>query len=102
MNLTELSSVIAAIAAISAAGGLIFNAMSYRKNTQRRNLQTLRDIASEIETLEDSNDRNSDLKTHYAVFARKHLNIHDRIAYLAQERVISKKLFCSKIQNIHK
>lgn len=81
----------AAISATAAAIGLIFTASSYKANAKAINLQVLRQVASEIEILEDSDDRNSERFENFAIFVTKYLNLHDRIAYLAIEKSIPNK-----------
>jgi len=90
--LVAIETVVGIGSAIFAGIGLIFNALSHRNDTNSRNLQVVRDFASTIEELEDSKDRNSKNKKAFAVFAKKYLNLHDRIAYLAIKRAISRDL----------
>jgi len=80
----NLPTVIAAIGAFAAAGGLIFTGLSYRQNSKSRYLQILKEFDNEITLLENSQQRNTD----YPSFGAKYLNIHERIAYLALKRVI--------------
>ncbi len=72
----------AAGGAFVASGGLIFNALSYRNNTNSRNLQGIEELAKQIETLEDSDDRNSKNEKVFRIFVQKYCNLHYRIAYL--------------------
>lgn len=85
-----ISPIAAAIAATVAAIGLIFNALSHRQDANSRILLVIRDFANEIEKLEDSTDRNS--SEHFDIFAKKYLNLHDRIAFLALKNKIPNDL----------
>lgn len=86
----SISSVAAAIGASAAAVGLFFNGLARKADANSRSLQVMRDFANEIEKLEDSGDRNS--PEHFDIFAKKYLNLLDRIAFLAINENISPQL----------
>ena len=57
--------IVAIIGAFSAAGGLIFTAISYRANAHARYLEVLRQFDNEIASIETSQERNDN----YDLFA---------------------------------
>lgn len=76
------------ISASIAAAGLIFTGLSYQNNTKARYLQVLREFDNEISELEMSQTRISN----YDQFVARYLNVHERLAFLAQNRKIPSDL----------
>jgi len=82
------SVIVPIVSASIASGGLIFTGLSYRNNTKAKYLQVLREFDNEISEIEMSSERNHN----YPQFAARYLNIHERLAFLAQNRKIPSDL----------
>lgn len=67
---------------------MIFTGLSYQNNTKARYLQVLREFDNEISELEMSPTRNNN----YDQFVVRYLNVHERLAFLAQNRKIPSDL----------
>ena len=80
----DMNTLISAISACVAAGGLIYAGRTFSQ-TAKSNYSTLfKDLSAEINTIEGSQQRNYDWNS----FAAKFLNEMDRIAYLANRKII--------------
>lgn len=78
--------IVSAIAALIAAGGLFYTGFQFKKGSDTQYFATINEIAKELVTLENSQERNDD----YASFGAKYLNFLDRIAFLALKGIIPK------------
>ena len=84
MDLLDLEIILSTIGTFTAAGGLIFNALSYRAQARAQNLQVITDFDHEFTKLEASQERNED----YDMFAAKYLNVGERVAFLSANDII--------------
>ena len=83
-----VSTTIAVIGTVIAAGGLFYTGYAQRVETKSKYVELINDFDDQISQKEKSPVRTND----YAVFAAEYLNIHEKIAHLVIKKIIPKEI----------
>ncbi len=93
-----VSTTIAVIGTVIAAGGLFYTGYAQRVETKSKYVELINDFDDQISQKEKSPVRTND----YAVFAAEYLNIHEKIAHLVIKKIIPKEIAKKELSKILK
>jgi hypothetical protein len=86
--MVDITTVISVISAFVAAGGLFYSSRAYGQTARTNYFQLIKVIEDELSSLETSRERNEK----HELFSIKYLNLHERLAYLADKNLIHKDI----------